>query len=157
MMNGGDPTSVIFFILIALWLASLSFFLFKTKAHYDKLIKRTDKKGLQELFDQLVDDLASTKEKVGNLLTRVKEQEEKGNTTIQKIGLVRFNPFADTGGEQSFIIGLFDNKENGLLLTSLSGRSGTRWYAKQVKRGKGLDFDLSKEEEEVIKKAKAFT
>ena len=72
----------------------------------------------------------------------------------KKSALLHFNPFADTGGEQSFIIGLLDNKNNGILITSLQGRSGTRWYAKQVKAGKGVKYDLSKEEKEAVKHAK---
>ena len=84
----------------------------------------------------------------------LKEQEKKSQFQIQKIGLLRYNPFADTGGEQSFVISLLDHHNSGMILTSLQGRSGTRWYAKQVKKGKGTEFELSKEEEEAVKKAK---
>ena len=91
---------------------------------------------------------------IKELEIRIKELENKSKKQIQKIGLLRYNPFADTGGEQSFIVSLLDYNNSGIILTSLQGRSGTRWYAKKVKRGKGTEFDLSKEEEEAIKKAK---
>src|SRR3989338_6850057 len=85
---------------------------------------------------------------------RLREQERKSQFQIQKIGLLRYNPFADTGGEQSFVVSLLDQNNSGIILTSLQGRSGTRWYAKLVKRGEGVEFDLSKDEEEALKKAK---
>lgn len=107
------------------------------------------------MLDRLLRDLKISQEKIHELTKRLETQEKEGETKLQKVGMLRFNPFADTGGEQSFIVGLFDKKDNGMVLTSLSGRSGTRWYAKQVKQGKGLEFNLSKEEEEVVKKSKS--
>ena len=72
---------------------------------------------------------------------------------MQKVGILRFNPFADTGGDQSFVFAILDGNDTGIVLTSLHSRSTTRWYAKNVKKGKGVDFDLSQEEEKTIKTA----
>ena len=70
--------------------------------------------------------------------------------SIQKVGVVRFNPFKETGGNQSFSIALLDSKDNGLVISSLFTRQGTRIYAKPVKNGKST-YQLSKEELEAIK------
>jgi hypothetical protein len=73
---------------------------------------------------------------------------------LQKVGFVRFNPFSDTGGDQSFCLSVLDDEDSGIVLSSLHSRGQTRVYAKAVKKGKGKDFELSKEELETIKKAK---
>lgn len=77
-----------------------------------------------------------------------------GKFHLQYIGLVRFNPFSDTGGSQSFTLALLDGRLHGLVMTSLYARSGHRWYMKQIEKGKGKDIQLSKEEEQAIAQAK---
>ena len=55
---------------------------------------------------------------------------------FQRIGLVRFNPFEDTGGNQSFAVALLDATGDGFVLSSLHARAGTRVYAKTVAAGR---------------------
>jgi hypothetical protein len=62
------------------------------------------------------------------------------------------NPFKDTGGDQSFAIALLDSNNNGIVLSSLYTREGTRVYTKPIEKG-ASSYNLSKEEEEAIKKA----
>ena len=64
--------------------------------------------------------------------------------------MLRFNPFKDTGGDQSFIISLVDSYNTGVVISGLYSRSGTRWYAKQVIDGKGVEHELSTEENKAI-------
>ena len=75
---------------------------------------------------------------------------------IQRVSLKRYNPYQDTGGDQSFSIALLDGLGNGLVLTSLHSRAGTRIFAKPVKGGRQDRFELSKEEQEVVSKALKF-
>jgi len=72
--------------------------------------------------------------------------------TIQKTGIVRFNPFSDIGGNQSFAIALLDEKNNGFVISSLFVKEGNRVYAKAVKDGKS-EHSLSNEEIEAIDRA----
>jgi hypothetical protein len=69
-----------------------------------------------------------------------------------RFSLLRFNPFSDTGGEQSFVLSLLDGGGNGILLTSLHGRGTTRFYAKRVNAGK-TDQELSAEEKKALSEA----
>lgn len=149
-----EGVGVVFFGLIFIWLAALTFFLYKTLNHYNKITKGIDGKTLTSVLEKLISDFTKTEKEVSQIGSRLKKQEEEAEFKIQKAGLLRFNPFANTGGEQSFIVCLLDNKNNGLVLTSLQGRSGTRWYAKMIKKGKGVEYSLSKEEEEAIKQTK---
>lgn len=71
--------------------------------------------------------------------------------SLHKVGLVRFNPFKDVGGDQSFALALLDGKNNGFVLSSLFTREGTRIYAKSVLEGKPQKHPFTEEEEKAIK------
>ena len=62
--------------------------------------------------------------------------EAAGRRAIQRVGLVRFNPFEDTGGNQSFALALTDATGNGFVVSSLHSRTGTRVYAKAITGGR---------------------
>jgi len=69
---------------------------------------------------------------------------------IQKIGVVRFNPFGEMGGNQSFAIAFLDNSLSGVIILSLYSRDGVKVYSKQITEGKS-EYKLTKEEEEAIR------
>ena len=73
--------------------------------------------------------------------------------SFQKIGFMRFNPFKEVGGNQSFSIALLDSQNNGFVITSIFTREGNRVYAKEVNEGNS-PYQLSDEEKEAIEKAK---
>jgi len=73
---------------------------------------------------------------------------------FQRVGLVRFNPFEETGGNQSFALALLDAAGDGWVLSSLHARAGTRVYAKAIKAGRS-DAALSDEETAALGQAMA--
>jgi hypothetical protein len=91
---------------------------------------------------------------VERLGTRTGALEASGLRAFQRAGLVRFNPFEDTGGNQSFALALLDREGNGLVLSSLHSRTGTRVYAKPIHGGRS-EAALSEEESAAIKQATA--
>jgi hypothetical protein len=76
--------------------------------------------------------------------------EERSRRSLQHIGLVRFNPFEDTGSDQSFAIALLDDQRDGVVLSSLHGRANTRLFAKPVADGSS-PHNLSDEETQAIR------
>jgi hypothetical protein len=80
---------------------------------------------------------------------------EAQTLTVQKIGLVRYNSLADSGGNLSFTIALLDMKDNGVVITSMHGRENNRVYAKPILNGKS-EFSLTEEELEAVKSSKLF-
>lgn len=76
--------------------------------------------------------------------------EHRTLTSLQHIGLVRFNPFEDTGSDQSFAIALLDGQRDGIVISSLHGRANTRVFAKPVQGGTS-PHALSTEEEQAIR------
>jgi hypothetical protein len=115
------------------------------------LFKKTKKEpqNLKEVLDYL-------KEMEGNyekLSREVKNLKESSNFAVQKVGIVRFNPFSGVGGDQSFSLALLDKNENGLVITSLFSREGNRVYAKPIKNSRS-EYLLSNEEKAAIERAK---
>lgn len=72
---------------------------------------------------------------------------------IRKVGMVRFNPFKDIGGDQSFSVALLDGKNDGIVITSLYSREENRVYGKPIKEGLS-EYALSAEEKEAIERAR---
>lgn len=140
-------------LLLFVWLGVVTFFFWRSIAHYNNLTKGISSKTLKSILDHLLADLQSSQKDIEKLITRCDTIEKQELLHIQKIGLLRFNPFKDTGGDQSFIIALIDAHDTGVVISGLYSRSGTRWYAKKVVHGKGLEHELSEEEKKAIKEA----
>ncbi len=70
---------------------------------------------------------------------------------LHKVGVIRFNPFRDLGGDQSFAIALIDHENSGVIISSLYSRDGVRVYAKAIKDGKNKQYPLTEEEKQAIK------
>lgn len=75
--------------------------------------------------------------------------------SLHKVGVVRFNPFKDIGGDQSFALALLDGKNSGVVISSLHTREGTRIYSKPVAKGTSEKYALTDEEKAAIKAAVA--
>jgi len=142
---------------IFLWLGILTFFLFRTIRHYQKLTEGIEKKHLQAVLEKLLKDLGEKEKQINNLLKQVKKLEKENLYNIQKIGLVRFNPFSEVGGNQSFSLAILDGEDSGLVISSLHSREVTRIYAKPVKKGKAIGYQLSTEEVQAVKNARKIT
>ena len=112
--------------------------------------------GLNKDFEQILIDQNRAITKINSEL----EQQDQSLTQIykdnrnnlQKVGFVRFNPFDDAGGNISFTLALLNAKDEGIVISSLHGREGTRIYAKSVKAGRS-ESKLTEEEIQTIKNA----
>lgn len=155
LLNGINERIIIGLgVFQVIWLLFLSILLFKTIRHYYRLIGKTKKHTIKEILEAILDKIKKQEEATETLQKRCEKIEKDSLTHLQKIGFLRFNPFSDTGGDQSFVLSFLDGEENGVVLSSLHSRGATRIYAKAVKKGEGYNFKLSKEEKEAIKKAK---
>lgn len=94
----------------------------------------------------------TTKEEIEKILEKIECLDKIALRSVQKIGVIRFNPFENIGGNQSFSMALLDQKDNGVVISSYHGREGTRVYAKPISHGES-EHPLTKEEERAIKEA----
>lgn len=85
---------------------------------------------------------------------RVNKLAKQLEGAMQRVGVVRYNPFEDTGSNQSFVLAMLDGRGDGFVLSSLHSRQATRMFLKPVSAGKA-DTAVSEEEAEAIRIAAA--
>lgn len=144
----------ILILVLAFWIIALTIFLVKTVTHYNKLTKGITKKELKEVLNQVLKNVDSNSEKIKEIEKLIDDIAKNNLYNIQRIGLTRYNPFAETGGNQSFCLSLLDGNGNGIVISSLHSRDVTRIYAKPVKKMKAFGYEFSDEEKTAVKSAK---
>ena len=144
--------------LIALSLVSLAvaascyWQLRQMRRHMAATLASSDGTSLEKTLENHHRRVAEIDEGLGKLLSSHTHLAETLELASQKVSIVRFNPFGDTGGDQSFALAVLDGHDSGYILTSMHGRSGTRVYVKPVDYGSSK-HQLSKEEERALKQA----
>ena len=145
MQNLGYVITIIF----GVWLLALSFFLYRYIALFNKLTKGVEVTDLKKVLEKILTRGEGNTDELKTLEKRVNLIEEDGKFHIQKIGLVRFNPFKELGGDHSFCLAILDSHDSGIIITSLHTRDRTRVYMKDIKKGKS-GFELSTEEKKAF-------
>lgn len=147
--------AVVLFLLIVLcvWASLLTVLFLRMRSHYNRLTQGISSRGLGDVLEEILKRERRLQDRTIQLEHAVEILSTNAEFYIAKVGLVRFNPFSDTGGTQSFTVALLDGKNNGLVMTSLYGRTGNRWYVKEVKAGLARGVELSKEEHAAIERA----
>ncbi len=133
-----------------IWLAILSYFFWRERSYLRQLFPKSDARDIRNKFKELIELINEFDKRGTQVEKHLREVQKDGLYHIQKVAVLRYNPYNDTGGDQSFTAAMLDGSLNGLILTSLHSRSGTRIYIKSISKGKS-DLDLSKEEGKVLK------
>ena len=136
-------------LLLAIWLSLRTSRLSRLAAFRPEMPASLQEKVERE--GRRLDDLTLRVQDVSGRLPSV---EGRSTVSLQKVGIVRFNPYEDTGGQQSFAIALLDSRGTGFVISSLHSRQATRLYMKQVTDGRS-EIALGDEEAEAIKQALA--
>ena len=144
-------SNVAIIVLIG-WSFLLTGFTFYIWRFFRVLSKDIVKENLISYLNNLINIEKKNSSSVKLLTKECKDIKRDLIPHIQKIGLVRFNPFNELGGDHSFALCLLDAKDNGVIITSLHARDRTRFYIKELKFAKS-DLDLSSEEKKALTKA----
>ena len=111
-----------------------------------------DGSSLEAVLGQHLERVRAVVGDVSRLEARTSTVERDLRTTLGRVGLVRYNPYEDTGGSMSFALAILDAAGTGFVVNSLHSRTGTRMYAKAITAGKA-DAALSEEESEAVTRA----
>jgi hypothetical protein len=142
------------FVLLGAWVAWLQRSEALLRRRLRRVLPQGESGGIDEILDRQLSRIDGLTERVDALNKLHHELEDLTQRTIQKVAVIRYNPFSDTGGDQSFAIALLDSLGNGVVLSSLHSRTDTRVFAKSVQGGRSR-YQLSDEEQDAIKKALA--
>ncbi|TSC74752.1 MAG: hypothetical protein G01um101433_1003 [Parcubacteria group bacterium Gr01-1014_33] len=107
------------------------------------------KSGEGDIQSNVLERLMKAEAKIEEMEPHLARVEKVSKVSIHKVGFLRFNPFQDTGGDNSFALALLDSENNGVLISSFYAREGTRVYAKQIIGGH-TRHPLSAEEKKVL-------
>ncbi|HKG57018.1 MAG TPA: DUF4446 family protein, partial [Candidatus Limnocylindrales bacterium] len=102
----------------------------RLRGRIEGLTRGEEGRSLEAVLDAHLAKVHEVGRELDELSARSAVLEANARRAFQRIGLVRFNPFEDTGGNQSFAVALLDAHGDGFVLSSLHGRGGTRVYAK---------------------------
>jgi enoyl-CoA hydratase/carnithine racemase len=116
---------------------------------YQHLMTGTSGGNLEAMLNDHVAKVHETEARVDAVDRLARRLEKAAYFSLQHMGVVRFNPFHDTGGDQSFAVALVDGHGNGMVLSSLHGRDATRVYAKPLQKWEST-YSLTDEERQAI-------
>ncbi len=131
---------------------AISIVLYKIFALFKKLSRGVEVADLKKVLGNIFEQESQNGKSISNLDKRISYLEEDSKLHIQKIGLVRFNPFRELGGDHSFSLAVLDAEDSGVIITSLHTRDRTRVYMKDIKKGK-TSFELSVDEKKALSSA----
>jgi hypothetical protein len=135
-------------LLLLIWLIIVHVRLGQVLKQQNLLVSGAPGRDLEPPRDGHPPQAQDAAAKVESLDHPARQMEEALSHNL-RLGVVRFNPFEDTGGDQSFAIALVDKQGDGVVISSLHGRKETRVYAKPLKK-RGSDYSLTEEEKEAI-------
>ncbi|MCK4892306.1 MAG: DUF4446 family protein [Candidatus Pacebacteria bacterium] len=136
----------VFFI----WNIYLSYNLRKIKKRTRSFFMSGEAKDLEEIIYKQIKKTNEINIKIKKLIENNEKIRKNMDNCIQKVGVIRFNPFRDVGGNQSFAIALLDKYLNGVTILSLYSRDDMKVYSKKITKGRS-EYKLSDEEKEAIR------
>ena len=121
-----------------------------------RITQGDDGRSLEGVLEAHLERVQEVSREVDALTARAGVLEADARRAFTRVGFVRFNPFDETGGNQSFALALLDSREDGVVISSLHSRATTRMYAKAMSAGKP-EGALSQEEEQAVEQARSET
>ena len=151
-----------FFVIIVLIFIVLYcvFKIWKNNKEYIRFMKKIGNgNNLDAMLKEYLEDVKEVKKDNSEIKAYYTKLDYDLNSTIQKIGMVRYNAFRDVGSDLSFALALLDNFNNGVVLNGIYGADASNIYAKPIKNGQSI-YQLSDEEKyaiEIAEQNKNFT
>lgn len=143
----------VFAVGLLAWVAVLQVRLARTERRYRRLMTGVEGTDLREALNQHVGKVHEALEALSAVQVDVRRIDRTLQHALQWTGMVRFNPFRYTGGDQSFALAVVDGHGDGVVLTSLHSRENTRVYAKPLHNWES-PYSLTEEEEQAIARAR---
>jgi hypothetical protein len=138
-------------LILFIWTILQQLSLGKIKKSQKKLFQGKSAQSLEEVILTHQDNLSNLNNQLMTLSSRTDSLTTLSNAGLNKVGMVRFNPFKNLGGNQSFSIAFLNSHHNGLVISSIYSNDGSRFYSKTIADGKSQkQYPLTKEEEQAI-------
>lgn len=144
--------AVAVFLGIFIWLLILTFLVLKQQNFFKDLFPKDNSRDIRNKFKEILEAISGFEKNNQILENRLTGFKKDSLDNFSKWAVFKYNPYNDTGGDQSFSLAILNGKMDGVVMTSLHSRSTTRFYLKDIKSGKS-ELELSKEEAKVLERA----
>ncbi len=144
---------IAFFILAGIFILLGAIWAIITEKRLRKFFLGKKAQNLEDTIFTLENDIAKLKKAKENIEKDIGVINAKLKKSIRGLETIRFNPFPDQGSNQSFAIGMLNEEDDGLVISSLYSRERMSIFVKPIKAGKS-EYELTNEEKEALQKAK---
>lgn len=125
----------------------------KLREKYNKFMKKLGNgKDLEDDLSNFMYKVDRVEKQNAEIMNFCKSLDDDLAKCIQKIGIVRYSAFKDTGSDLSFAVALLDEENSGVVFNGIYSREMSNIYAKPVEKGNS-SYTLSEEEAEAIRRA----
>lgn len=143
---------LILFIILTIFSISLLVSNKRMRKRYNLLMKDADKNSLEDMIRAYQRKIDTSYVDTKLAIEELKLLSNQINHCIQKVGVVRYKAFEDIGSDLSYSVAMLDNKNDGVVITSIFGRNMSTSYAKPISKGTSK-YALSDEETFAMNKA----
>lgn len=143
---------VIFSLIFLVWNLTLHWQIHETRKKIKLMFKGTKVADLEGVIFEQIKRLRQTEKDLKELNKFAHYLEKMALQSVQKVGVIRFNPFRDVGGDQSFCIAFLNAQNSGFTLSSLFTKEGARIYTKPITNSNS-SYPLTQEEKDAIETA----
>ncbi|MEA2646700.1 MAG: hypothetical protein QOE92_1783 [Chloroflexota bacterium] len=140
-------------LLLAAWQGTTNLRLNRMLRHYRMLSTGVEGQTLDHLLQRVLERSEMESRNLEMLEERLRGLSQDVLRHVQHVGMVRYNAFQDTGGDQSFALAMLDANGNGAIVNGIFHRTECRVYAKPLQDWKST-YSMSDEEEEAIRRAR---
>ena len=144
--------TIILFYIISAVVVIILLWILMIEIRLKKIFAGTKTRNLEEMIVLVGKKMNQLEEDQKNINKHLIIIDNRLNKSIRNIETIRFNPFVDAGGNQSFAIALMNDEGNGVIMSSLYARDRMSIFAKPIVKGKS-EFELSSEEKAVLEKS----
>lgn len=143
---------ILVLILLILYIISATNLRRLRKSYSAFMKKLGNGNNIDEMLKDYIKRVETVEAKNEEIINYCKALDDNMKICIQKIGIVRYNAFKDTGSDLSFTLALLDENNNGVVLNGIYARDSSNIYAKPIEKGESK-YILSNEEKEAISRA----
>ena len=136
-------------ILIVLVIALIVYVIYLSNKYLKFMKKIGNGNNLDEMLKNYIYDVNEVKKDNSEIKAYYTKLDKDIGSSIQKIGLVRYNAFKDVGSDLSFAVALLDREDDGIVFNGIYGSESSNIYAKPIKNGES-SYQLSDEEKYAI-------
>ncbi|WP_138754016.1 DUF4446 family protein [Paenibacillus sinopodophylli] len=152
-MNAVTVVIALLVIILIIWVAVVGGRLKKLRKQYTAVMGNTGVTNMEEIIIQLKEGLAEQQQANKQLKAQLVGIQSALPLQKNKIGIVRYNAFAEQGSDLSFSIAIVNDEKDGAIFSGIHSRDNTYVYAKPVEKGEST-YPLTPEERKAIIEAK---